>query len=125
MARTSQVRGKIVNHNMDGAQMHAREQFGKLSEVLVLENVADAGRYEVSLSQDIADECSQHGYVQRVLVAPDTPAGVRVFVEFTGVAGAYRAVRALDARYLAGRLVRARYYPEDAFRARDYTVDCT
>ena len=95
-AATASHRGTIVNKNTDVSQQQAHERFGEPSEVVLLENVAEASELDSDLRQEIADECNEHGFVQRVQMIPETPAGVRIFVRFSGMAGAYRAVRNLD-----------------------------
>lgn len=65
--------------------------------------------------------------MHRVVVHPREN-GLRILVEFTGMAGAYRAVRALDGcvttclrRHLFhGRPIESHYYSVDAFRAGIY-----
>lgn len=86
------------------------------------------------LPGEIADECAKYGYVERVAIYPhitpphpaasaessattgaDAGGGGVVFVVFTGLVGAYKAVRELDGRFFSGRKVRARYFPQPAF----------
>lgn len=47
-------------------------------------------------SNSKGEECSKHGIVQRVFIWPGTPKGVRIFVVFSGMVGAWKAVRELD-----------------------------
>jgi splicing factor 45 len=72
------------------------------------------------LPGEIGEECAKHGYVQRVFIWPDGPTGVRIFVRFSGMAGAWRCVKELDGRFFAGKTVRARYYPLREFERGNY-----
>lgn len=72
------------------------------------------------LTGEIGEECSKHGYVQRVFIWPHGPDGVRIFVKFSGMAGAWRCVKELEGRFFGGKTVRARYYPLDEFEKGNY-----
>lgn len=51
--------------------------------------------------------------------APEEEA-VRIFVEYTNVAQAIKAVVALNGRYFAGRSIRAGFYPLETFSNQEY-----
>lgn len=117
---SSARRGMIVNRNIDEKQLDEMLRFGEPSTVILLENIPTL---DESVQRDVRDECSKHGYVQRV--ATRTSPTIGILVHFTGVAGAYKAVRALDTcvrsgiraysrQKLGGHALRARYHHADA-----------
>jgi splicing factor 45 len=92
------------------------------SEVILLENMVDVADIDDDLTGEIGEECSKHGYVQRVFIWPNGPKGVRIFVKFSGMAGAWRCVKELEGRFFGGKTVRARYYPLQDFERANYMI---
>lgn len=100
----SRGRGVIVNRNYDEVQAQATAQYGEPSEVIILKNIEVEPEEEAALRQEIGmlrhshegEECNNHGYVSKILLHRDEQHRLLVFVQFTGMAGAYRAVRALN-----------------------------
>lgn len=109
--------GAIINVHGDDLD-DAAQRYGEPSEVVVLENVGEAG---TELPQEIGAEAEKHGIVLRVAMHTDD-FGARVFVRFSGAAGAYRAVRAFDGMFLRGRYVLSQYYPVEEFERGNYVA---
>ncbi|PVG02722.1 hypothetical protein CPB86DRAFT_870121 [Serendipita vermifera] len=115
--------GKIVNSQAEEKKEADLAKFGESSRIVVLTNIVSREDVDEDLQGEIGDECSKHGTVERVLVhMPEHPVdegdAVRIFVQFSGPAGAWKAVRDLDGRFFGGRTVRARYFDEVKFARR-------
>lgn len=100
------ARGRIINANEEKAIE------GEASRVVVLTGLVE-GEEEVDeeLSEEVGEECSKWGIVERVLLHMVEPAPIvpgeclRVFVVFSGLAGAWRATKELDGRFFGGRKI--------------------
>lgn len=104
------ARGRIVDASAEERATAERERVGDASRVVVLSNVVESeDAVDEGLADDIGAECSRYGIVQRVVlhvVESEDPSEVlRVFVVFSGMAGAWRAVRELDGGVFAGRKI--------------------
>ncbi|OCF36771.1 hypothetical protein I316_01367 [Kwoniella heveanensis BCC8398] len=119
-------RGRIVNANDDSRIAEEKGRLGEASRVICLvglvEGVEDV---DEELSDEIGEECSKYGIVERVvlhMVEPPPPEPsdcLRVFIVFSGMAGAWRATKELDGRFFGGRKIRATYFDEARFDGGD------
>jgi splicing factor 45 len=139
------ARGRIVNANEDQRAAEEKGRLGETSRVVCLTGLVE-GEDEVDeeLSEEVGAECSKWGIVERVLlhmVEPPPEKGsdcLRVFVVFSGLAGAWRAAKELDGRIFGGKKIVSfkwvtdmgsgtealmyqgvRYFDEDKFNAGD------
>ncbi|KOS13317.1 hypothetical protein Malapachy_0126 [Malassezia pachydermatis] len=117
-AKGKRRRGAIINENVDAEQEYTKSRYGNPSEVIVLTSFSTAQATEEELRQAISTECKHYGFVQRIQLYPmENEQRVQAFVLFTGMAGAYRAVRAMDGWSYGNEYIRCRYYPASSFHA--------
>jgi len=91
------------------------------SRVLLLENLVAAGEADGELAEEVREECSQFGDVNKVTVYEGRKdQGVRVFVRFEAEESGGRAAEALNGRWFGGRQVRAFTYSEDNYLGGDF-----
>ncbi|KAK4684536.1 splicing factor 45, partial [Tremellales sp. Uapishka_1] len=116
------ARGRIVNLNENEKVKEDKERFGENSRIVCLVGmVGSPDEVDEELSDEIGTECSNYGIVERVvlhLVEPPPPEPqdcLRIFIVFSGLAGAWKAAKSLDGRYFGGRKIRAMYFDEKRF----------
>ncbi len=125
--QTATSRGRIVNANEDERQREEKGRLGEASRVVCLVGLVEGlDDVDEDLSDEIGEECSKWGYVlhkcdkclliivrivERVVLhmvepqPPEPPECLRVFVVFSGMAGAWRATRELDGRFFGGKKI--------------------
>ncbi|XP_071486183.1 splicing factor 45-like [Diadema antillarum] len=95
------------------------------TKILLLTNMVGPGEVDDDLQPETAEECSKYGDVVKVLIyedplKPPTEA-VRIFVEFTRMEAAVKAVVDLNGRFFGGRVVNASFYDPDKFQKFELT----
>ncbi|SPO30671.1 related to conserved hypothetcial protein [Ustilago trichophora] len=128
-------RGTIYNPSQAHQTNLEAAKYGSTtaSPIIVLVNMATLadlhGTAREELVEDIASECGKFGIVKRILphlVEEKGESGeVRVFVQFSGEAGSWKAVRKLDGRWFEGRQVLAFYYDPAAFQRGELNLPLT
>ncbi|TYJ55959.1 hypothetical protein B9479_003344 [Cryptococcus floricola] len=120
--QSASSRGKIVNANEAKRATEERGQKGEEGRVICLRGmVGSEEEIDEDLADEIGEECSKHGIVERVLLhmveppPPEPEECLRVFVVFSGMAGAWKAQKELDGRFFAGRTIKATYFDEERF----------
>eukprot|EP00771_Trimastix_marina_P000372 gnl/Trimastix_PCT/1391.p1 GENE.gnl/Trimastix_PCT/1391~~gnl/Trimastix_PCT/1391.p1 ORF type:complete len:361 (-),score=69.11 gnl/Trimastix_PCT/1391:11-1093(-) len=93
---------------------------GEPSRVVVLRNMVGPSDVDDRLEGEVTEECGRYGTVERVLVYQVSDAAVNIYVVFTNMADAQRAITSLDQRWFGGRIIKAGYFNEERFNAQDY-----
>mmetsp|Transcript_39592 Transcript_39592/g.112283 ORF Transcript_39592/g.112283 Transcript_39592/m.112283 type:complete len:364 (-) Transcript_39592:46-1137(-) len=98
---------------------------GVPTKVVLLRNMVGPGEVDEQLEDEVAEECTKYGQVNRVLIFEVTEAGfppteaVRIFIEFDRAESATKALVDLEGRFFGGRVVRATFFSEDRIAAND------
>ncbi|KAK9813502.1 hypothetical protein WJX73_002933 [Symbiochloris irregularis] len=94
---------------------------GTPTRVVLLRNMVGPGDVDEDLEDEVGNECSKYGNIQRVVIFevtepnyPDEQA-VRIFVEFDRVESATKSLVDLEGRFFGGRNIRATFYDESKF----------
>ncbi|XP_048506043.1 poly(U)-binding-splicing factor half pint isoform X3 [Athalia rosae] len=99
------------------------------SRVVILRNMVAPEDVDESLQEEIQDECSKFGVVERVIIYnerqseddEDVEIIVKIFVEFAQMTEAERARDSLNGRYFGGRLVKGELYDQALFDNNDFS----
>ncbi|CAH1173552.1 unnamed protein product [Phaedon cochleariae] len=97
--------------------------------VVILRNMVGPEEVDETLQEEIQEECSKFGSVERVIIYnekqseedDDSDVIVKIFVEFTETREAETARDALNGRYFGGRMVRAALYDQSLFDHSDFS----
>ncbi|KAH8915018.1 hypothetical protein BT69DRAFT_1357087 [Atractiella rhizophila] len=118
------LRGNVVDTARDQKRAEEKDKYGEPSRIVLLSNMVEPDQIDDDLPGEIAEEAGKHGIVERCFIYTLPTYGnvedaVRVFVVFSGMAGAYMSLKQFDGRFFGGRVVKARFYSEkDFFSAR-------
>ncbi|KAG5894061.1 hypothetical protein JTB14_003923 [Gonioctena quinquepunctata] len=99
------------------------------SRVVILRNMVGPEDVDETLQEEIQEECSKFGAVDRVIIYnekqseedDDSDMIVKIFVEFMETYEAEKARDALNGRYFGGRMVRAALYDQTLFDHGDFS----
>ncbi|XP_034234843.1 poly(U)-binding-splicing factor half pint isoform X2 [Thrips palmi] len=100
------------------------------SRVVILRNMVEPEDVDETLQEEIQDECSKYGAVERVIIYnerqseeedEDAEVIVKIFVEFSQMSEAEGARDGLNGRFFGGRKVIATLYDQDLFDHNDYS----
>ncbi|KAK3908472.1 Poly(U)-binding-splicing factor half pint [Frankliniella fusca] len=100
------------------------------SRVVILRNMVEPQDVDETLQEEIQDECSKYGMVERVIIYnerqsededDDAEVIVKIFVEFSQMSEAEGARDGLNGRFFGGRKVIAALYDQDLFDHNDYS----
>ncbi|XP_066595853.1 poly(U)-binding-splicing factor half pint isoform X6 [Prorops nasuta] len=99
------------------------------SRVVILRNMVALEDVDESLQEEIQDECSKFGVVERVIIYNEHQSEddenaeviVKIFVEFSQMSEAERARESLNGRYFGGRLVKGELYDQALFDNNDFS----
>ena len=114
------AKGRVVSDLKTEKDKQEREKYGEPSRVVCLSNMVAREEVDEELVSDVSAEARKLGILEECFVhimptyVPDDEA-VRVFVMFTGLVGAWKAVKEFEGRFFGGRTVKAKFYDEMAF----------
>ncbi|KAL1122859.1 hypothetical protein AAG570_003185 [Ranatra chinensis] len=99
------------------------------SRVVILRNMVSPEDVDESLQEEIQEECSKYGEVDRVIIYNEKQSEdddnpdiiVKIFVEFGKMKEAESAREALNGRFFGGRLVKAELYDQTLFDQNDFS----
>lgn len=120
------VGGKKAKPARNGASEDANDAYGAMSEVIKLDDIlanmdVDKEIQDNNILQEIGDEMSEFGKVERLFIWRDNVGGHNeVFVKFTSQLSALRAVKDMDGIEFAGNTVKARFWDAERFERGEY-----
>lgn len=120
-------RGVVIDETRAQKDLEEKMRFGEPTRIVYLTNVVAIDEVDDELATEIAEEARKHGIVERCFVRivqredlDDPSEKVRVFILFSGLVGAWKAVKTFDGRFFGGRNIRARFFSENSFTLGDW-----
>jgi RNA recognition motif-containing protein len=92
----------------------------ELKQMLTLKDLVDDAEYE-DILEDTRDECSPFGTLKNVVIPRSGPGATKIFLEYSTVEDAGRAIAGLAGRTFDGRKVEAVYFNPVKFASQDYS----
>ena len=118
------IKGQSARHLVMQKLMRTQSE----SVVIVLRNMVTPDEVDDDLQDEISDECSKYGDVERVIIyqerqseEDDAEVLVKIFVEFKTAQAAKKAKSELDGRFFGGRIVSCRIYDQDLYDHNDFS----
>ncbi|PLW17147.1 hypothetical protein PCANC_11777 [Puccinia coronata f. sp. avenae] len=120
-------RGVVIDEAKSQRDLEERMRYGEPTRIVYLTNVVAVDEVDDELATEIAEEARKHGIVERCFVriiqredVDDPSEKVRVFILYSGLVGAWKAVKTFDGRFFGGRNIRARFFAENSFTLGDW-----
>jgi splicing factor U2AF subunit len=92
----------------------------ELKQMLTPKDLVDDSEYE-DILEDTRDECSPFGTLRNVVIPRDGPGATKIFLEYSTIEDAGRAIAGLAGRTFDGRKVEAVYFDPVKFANQDYS----
>nr|CAG4648826.1 EOG090X0BIL [Polyphemus pediculus] len=115
------IKGQSARHLVMQKLMRKAE-----SRVIILRNMVGPEDVDETLQEEITDECSKFGKVEKVIIyqekqseEDDAEVIVKIFVEFLSGTGAEKARDSLNGRFFAGRMVKSDIYDQALYDHND------
>jgi len=116
------IKGQSARHLVMQKLMRTQAQSG----VILLRNMVTPQECDEDLEDEISEECSKYGKVERVIIyqerqseEEDAEVVVKIFVEFIDSNSAKSAKDELNGRFFGGRVVTCAIYDQDLFHHGD------
>ncbi|UXI20477.1 ribosome associated membrane protein [Sarcoptes scabiei] len=119
--KTSKTQGKIILETEKKLEnLPITEMLKNPSRVVLLRNMVGPGEVDNELEPETKEECSKYGEVIRCRIDEvknydNEEDAVRIYIEFTNVDAAIKALVDLNGRYFGGRIVKASFFDSDKF----------